>query len=99
MEKRCEEEVKKKDMKIILELDQKAMDQQVMLEKAGVPGFYVTNKGIDLRLQMYLLEFITRLGHMQSPCQKLRTLGSHDSLSNLTFLWALHVPWVLYNST
>ena len=67
MEKRCEEEVKKKDMKIILELDQKAMDQQVMLEKVGVPGFYVTNKGIGLRLQMYLLEFITRLGHMQPP--------------------------------
>ena len=28
------------------------MDQQVMLEKTGVPAFYVTNKGIDLRLQM-----------------------------------------------
>ncbi|XP_062605640.1 protein DGCR6-like [Saccostrea cucullata] len=67
MEKRCEEEVKKKDMKIIMELDQKVMDQQVMLEKAGVPGFYVTNKSIDVRLQMYLLEFITRMGHMQPP--------------------------------
>ncbi|XP_011416515.3 protein DGCR6 [Magallana gigas] len=65
MEKRCEEEVKKKDMKIIMELDQKVMDQQVMLEKAGVPGFYVTNKSIDVRIQMYLLDFITRLGHMQ----------------------------------
>ena len=54
-------------MKIILELDQKAMDQQVMLEKAGVSSFYVTNKDINLRLQMYLLEFITRLGHMQPP--------------------------------
>lgn len=67
MEKRCEEEVKKKDMKIIMELDQKVMDQQVMLEKAGVPGFYVTNKSIDVRIQMYLLDFITRLGHMQPP--------------------------------
>ncbi|XP_048766306.1 protein DGCR6-like [Ostrea edulis] len=67
MERRCEEEVKKKDMKIIMELDQKTMDQQVMLEKAGVPGFYVTNKNIDVRLQMYLLEFIIRLGHMQPP--------------------------------
>lgn len=61
MERRCEEEMKKRDAKIILELDQKLMDQQSMLEKAGVPGFYVTNNRQDVRLQMYLLEFITRL--------------------------------------
>lgn len=65
--KRCDEEVKKKDMKIILELDQKVMDQQVMLEKAGVPGFFVTNNKLDIRLQMYLLEFIIRLSHMEIP--------------------------------
>lgn len=54
-------------MKIILELDQKVMDQQVMLEKAGVPGFFVTNNKLDIRLQMYLLEFIIRLSHMEIP--------------------------------
>ena len=59
--------MKKRDMKIILELDQKVMDQQSTLEKAGVPGFFVTNNKIDVRLQMYLLEFITRLSHMKPP--------------------------------
>ncbi|KAK3097832.1 hypothetical protein FSP39_013597 [Pinctada imbricata] len=66
-EKRFEEEAKKRDMKIIMELDQKVMDQQSTLEKAGVPGFFVTNNKVDVRLQMYLLEFITRLNHMKPP--------------------------------
>ena len=54
-------------MKIILELDQKVMDQQVMLEKAGIPGFLVTNNPLEIRLQMYLLDFINRLSHMIVP--------------------------------
>jgi hypothetical protein len=36
-------------------------DQQVTLEKAGVPGFFVTNNPLDVKLQMYLLDFILRL--------------------------------------
>ncbi|XP_071114435.1 protein DGCR6-like [Haliotis cracherodii] len=67
MTKRCDEELKKKDMKVILDLDQKVMDQQVMLEKAGVPGFFVTNNRQEIRLQMYLLEFILRLSRMNMP--------------------------------
>lgn len=58
---RCEEDLKRKDMKVILELDQQVMDQQVTLEKAGVPGFHVTNNPQDIQLQMYLLDFITKL--------------------------------------
>ena len=52
-------------MKVILELDQKVMDQQVLLEKSGVPGFYVTNNPQEVRLQMYLLDFIQRLAQHQ----------------------------------
>ena len=48
-------------MKIILDLDQKVMDQQVTLEKAGVPGFFVTNNAQEIKMQMFLLEFIIRL--------------------------------------
>lgn len=48
-------------MKSILEMDQKMMEQQSTLEKAGVPGFYVTNDPTEIRLQMYLLDFICRL--------------------------------------
>ena len=53
-------------MKIILELDQKMMEQQVTLEKAGVPGFHVTNNESDIRLQMYLLDFMLRLGQLRT---------------------------------
>ncbi|XP_064628665.1 protein DGCR6-like [Lineus longissimus] len=65
--KKQEDDLKRKDMKIIMELDQKTMDQQVMLEKAGVLGFFVTNDPKEVRLQMYLLDFITRLSHMDLP--------------------------------
>ncbi len=64
-EKQCEEELKRKDMKIVLELDQKVMDQQGTLERAGVPGFSVTNNPTDVKLQMYLLEFIIRISQMK----------------------------------
>jgi len=60
-------EVKQNDMKIAMQLDQKVSDQQVMLEKAGVPGFYVTNNSSEIRLQMHLLEFILRLSAMPLP--------------------------------
>ncbi|CAH1774504.1 unnamed protein product [Owenia fusiformis] len=67
MEKKYEDELKRKDMKIILELDQKVMDQQVTLEKSGVPGFFVTNKPTEIKLQMHLLEFINRMSVMSMP--------------------------------
>jgi len=54
-------------MKIAMQLDQKVSDQQVMLEKAGVPGFYVTNTPSEIRLQMYLLEFILKLSVLPLP--------------------------------
>ena len=40
---RFKEELKQHDMKLVTQLDQKVSDQQVTLERAGVPGFYVTN--------------------------------------------------------
>ncbi|XP_077302766.1 gonadal protein gdl [Arctopsyche grandis] len=61
------EEMKQTDMKLILQLDQKVSDQQVTLEKAGVPGFYVTNKPIEVKVQMHLLDFILRLSNMPLP--------------------------------
>ncbi|GFX21597.1 protein DGCR6 [Trichonephila clavipes] len=57
-EKNNDDELNHLDMKIIMELDQTVSDQQITLEKVGVPGFYVTNKPIDVKLQMYLLDFI-----------------------------------------
>lgn len=42
-------------------------DQQVTLEKAGVPGFYVTNDPMEIKVQMFLLDFILRLSKMKIP--------------------------------
>lgn len=61
LEKRCDDELRRRDVKIMQELDKKVMDQQGLLEKAGVPGFFVTNARQELQLQMYLLDFICRV--------------------------------------
>lgn len=36
------EEQRMMDKKIVAEIDQKVIDQQNTLEKAGVPGFFIT---------------------------------------------------------
>ena len=51
------------------QIDQKVSDQQVTLCKAAVPGFYVSNNSHEVRLQMYLLEFIQRLAKIDPPPQ------------------------------
>lgn len=42
LEIRVREEQRMMDKKIVGEMDQKVIDQQNTLEKAGVPGFYIT---------------------------------------------------------
>lgn len=61
------EELKKQDIKLVMQLDQKVADQQSILEKAGVPGFYVTNNPMDIQVQMRLCDFIIRLSNMEVP--------------------------------
>nr|XP_032511113.1 gonadal protein gdl isoform X2 [Danaus plexippus plexippus] len=65
--RRHKEELKQADMKLVIQLDQKVSDQQDTLEKAGVPGFFVTSKPIEIKVQMYLLDFILRLSKMDIP--------------------------------
>ena len=65
--KKHKEELKQMDMKLVLQLDQKVTDQQSILEKAGVPGFYVTNNPIEIQVQMRLCDFIIRLSEMEVP--------------------------------
>ena len=54
-------EEKKFDSSLVMQLDQKVLDQQMTLEKAGVPGFHVTNNPTEIQVQMCLLDFIIRL--------------------------------------
>lgn len=50
LEIRVREEQRMMDKKIVAEIDQKVIDQQNTLEKAGVPGFYITtNPQVGLR--------------------------------------------------
>lgn len=42
LEIRVREEQRMMDEKIVVEMDQKVIDQQNTLEMAGVPGFYIT---------------------------------------------------------
>ncbi|CAK1553764.1 unnamed protein product [Leptosia nina] len=65
--KRHKEELRQTDMKLVIQLDQKVSDQQDTLEKAGVPGFFVTTKPIEIKVQMYLFDFILRLSKMDIP--------------------------------
>ncbi|XP_058118273.1 gonadal protein gdl [Anopheles ziemanni] len=62
--------MKETDMKLVLHLDQKVKDQQSTLEKAGVPGFYVTENAKEIKIQMYLLDFILRLSRIKFDTNK-----------------------------
>lgn len=65
--KKHKEELKEIDMTLVLQLDQKVSDQQSILEKAGVPGFYMTNNPTEIQVQMRLCDFIIRLSKMDVP--------------------------------
>lgn len=60
-----ENKLKDTDMKLVLHLDQKVKDQQLTLERAGVPGFYPTENPKEIKIQMHLLDFILRLSCMK----------------------------------
>lgn len=66
LEIRVREEQRMMDKKIVAEMDQKVIDQQNTLEKAGVPGFYITTNPQELTMQMNLLELILKLQQKES---------------------------------
>lgn len=59
-DRRAEEELHRFDMKVVMDLDQVLSEQQVTLEKTGVAGFHVTNQPNEIKIQMYILNFIFR---------------------------------------
>ncbi|XP_025065244.1 protein DGCR6-like [Alligator sinensis] len=70
VEQRIRDEQRMMDEKIVLELDQKVVDQQSTLEKAGVSGFYITTNPQELTLQMNLLELIRKLQQKETQPEK-----------------------------
>jgi len=63
LEDKLDAEISQVDQKLVLELDQLVSDQQATLQRAGVPLFSITNSPDEVRLQMYILDFIQRLEH------------------------------------
>ncbi|KAK9971157.1 hypothetical protein ABG768_027048 [Culter alburnus] len=61
LDQRVKDEQRMMDEKIVAEMDQKVLDQQNTLEKAGVPGFYITTNPQEVMMQMNLLELILKL--------------------------------------
>ena len=57
----CQKETTNLDQKLVLELDRQVSDQQSTLQRAGLPYFFITNDPEEIKVQMYLLSFITRL--------------------------------------
>ncbi|CAG0879672.1 unnamed protein product [Cyprideis torosa] len=55
MEIRHRDELRRFDMKAVTQLDQLVMDQQVMLQRSGLPLFHVTTKAEDLKVLMNAL--------------------------------------------
>jgi len=59
--------LKEFDMSLMIQLDEKVTDQQQTLEQAGIPGFYKTSNSLEIKVQIYLLDFILRLSNMELP--------------------------------
>jgi hypothetical protein len=66
MDLHVQEETRKLDMRIVAELDQNVAEQQNTLDNAGLPAFHLTTKPIDVRIQMYLIDFILRISDKQA---------------------------------
>ncbi|KAI5628989.1 protein DGCR6L [Silurus asotus] len=71
LEQRVKDEQRMMDEKIVAEMDQKVLDQQNTLEKAGVPGFYITSIPQEVTMQINLLELILKLQQKESQPGKL----------------------------
>ena len=65
-DRKSAEELHRFDMKTVMDLDQLVSEQQVTLEKTGVPGFHVTNNPVEIQLQMYIIDFITRMSEKKA---------------------------------
>ncbi len=65
-DRRMNDELERQDFRTIIEMDHKVIEQQEMMKKAGVPGFFVSQCPIETRIQMYIFEFIQRLNKMDA---------------------------------
>ncbi|XP_076056129.1 gonadal protein gdl [Oratosquilla oratoria] len=67
MDTEQQQQLAKCDARILHILDQKVKEQQSTLEQVGVPGFKVTSNRVEIKIQMYILGFIVKLGGFKVP--------------------------------
>ncbi|KAG7173868.1 Gonadal protein gdl-like [Homarus americanus] len=48
-------------------LDQKVTEQQSTLQQVGVPGFHETDNPMEIKVQMYIMGFIVKIGGIKVP--------------------------------
>lgn len=58
------DELNRHDLKTLNEMDQKVIEQQEIMQKAGVFGFFQTKDQHEIKLQMLLFQFIQSLSQM-----------------------------------
>ena len=63
-DKRSNDELHRHDLKIINEIDLKVTEQQDIMQKAGVFGFFQTSNVSEVKLQMHLFQSIQKLSQM-----------------------------------
>lgn len=80
-----DKQLRETDQKLVLHLDQKVKDQQMTLEKAGVPGFYVTENPKEIKIQMHLLDFILRLSRMKFDPNAAGMRSANAAMVNVVF--------------
>ncbi|KAB7498024.1 Gonadal protein gdl [Armadillidium nasatum] len=66
MEKSHSQELANLDRRILEILDEKVNEQQSTLEQVGLPGFKVTNNATEVKVQMYIIGFILKLGNINT---------------------------------
>lgn len=60
-----QDEMHRFDVKYANEIDKKVREQQETMSQAGISGFFGTNDPDEIRIQMYLLDFITNLSKLK----------------------------------
>uniref|UniRef100_A0A2P2I679 Protein DGCR6-like n=1 Tax=Hirondellea gigas TaxID=1518452 RepID=A0A2P2I679_9CRUS len=61
LDERQQRELQHCNNNILNIIDHKVAEQQSTLQQVGVPGFFPTNNPLDVRVQMYILNFIVKL--------------------------------------
>ncbi|KAK4307180.1 hypothetical protein Pmani_021031 [Petrolisthes manimaculis] len=67
METRQAQEVSNTHLLIQQVLDQKVAEQQTTMQQVGVPGFHQTQNPKELKVQMYIMEFIVKIAGIKVP--------------------------------